>query len=107
LDHAHFGVEVVDHADEHGLGRGGVDGGAPLGLALVAEDDVFEAFEAVGVEFVFHPGFTRELVAEDDVALEDAFAGAFGRERAFVLDDFAGVVEEDAGEGEVGVDFGI
>lgn len=74
LDHAHFGVEVVHHRDEDGFRRGSHCGGTPFQFALVAEDDVFEAFEERGVEFVFQTVFASKLVTEDDVAVEDASA---------------------------------
>ena len=47
------------------------------------------------------------MVAEDNVALENAAPTAFGGERAFVFDGFAGVVEENARQSQIGVDFGI
>ncbi len=107
LHHAHLGIEVVHFGDEDSFGRGGDDGGAPFEFSLVTENDVFETFEEVGCEFGFEAGFADELVTEDDVALQNAAAAAGGDKVALVFDGFADVVGEDAGEGEVGVDFWI
>ena len=68
---------------------------------------MFEALKALGIEFGFEAGLADELVAEDDVALENAAPTALCRERAFVFDGFAGVVEENACHRQIGVDFGI
>ena len=73
----------------------------------MAEHDVFEPFEALGIELGAQTGFADELVAEHDVALENSAAAALGREGALVFDGFSRVVHEDAGHREVGVDFGI
>ena len=107
LDHAHLGVEIVDLRDEHGFGCGGDDGGAPFEFALVAEHDVFEALEQVGIELRLDAGLADELVAEDDVALQDAPAALRRDKFALVFDDLAGVVHEHAREREVGVDLRV
>ena len=98
LHHAHLGVEVVDLRNEHGLGGRGDDGCAPLQLALVAEHDVLETFEQVGVELGLEPGLADELVAENDMALEDALAALGGDQVALVFDHLAGVMHQHAGQ---------
>jgi hypothetical protein len=70
----------------------------------VAEDDVFETLEEIGGELVLETVFAGELVAEDDVALEQAAAALADGQPGLVLDGLADVVQEDAGEGEVGMD---
>jgi hypothetical protein len=55
LNHAHLGVEIVDHRNEDRFRRRGVDGGAPFGFTLMREDDVFEAFEESGASLAFMP----------------------------------------------------
>ena len=49
LDHAHFGVEVIDLGDEYGFGCRGDHGGAPLKFSLVAEDDVLRTHAPIVV----------------------------------------------------------
>jgi twitching motility protein PilT len=80
---------------------------APLELSLVAEDDVLQALGPLGVELRLERGLSDELVAEDDVALQDAAPAPPRGERPLVLDRLAGVVEEDAGHRQVRVDLGI
>lgn len=77
MDHAHSGIEVIDHGDEDGFWGCGHDGGAPFEFALMREDDVFEAFEEVWFEIGDDSGFADDAIAEDDVALEDTCLGAF------------------------------
>ena len=107
LDHAHFGVEVVDHGNKDGFRRRRVNRRPPLRFALVTEDDVLEALEALGIEFGFQAGLAHQLVAEDHVTLENAAPTAFRGQRAFVLNGFAGVVEEYPRHRQIGVDFGV
>jgi hypothetical protein len=69
----------------------------------VGEDDVLEALEAVRVQPGLHPVLSGELVAEDHVALQDPAAAPARRKRTLVLDRLAGIVKQNAGEGEIGV----
>ena len=107
LDHAHFSVEVVDHGDEDGFGGGGHSGGAPFFFALVTENNVFEALGQVGVEFGLDRGFAGGAEAEYDVALQGADAADLGGEISLILFELTDVVEENAGDGEVGIDLRV
>ena len=103
----HPGVQVVDHRDEDGLRRRRHDGGPPLELTLVAEDDVLKALDALGVELCLDRRLAHQLVAEHHVALKDAAAPPLGGQGALVLDRLAGIVQEDARHGHVRVDLPV
>ena len=68
---------------------------------------MLEALEALGIEARLHAVLPGKLVAEDHVTLQDALAAALRGERALVFDALAGVVQEDAGECQVGVDLRV
>ena len=68
---------------------------------------MLEALEEIGGELVLETVFAGELVAEDDVALEQAAAALADGQPGLVLDGLADVVKEDAGEGEVGMDLRV
>lgn len=120
-DHFEFGVEVVDEVEGEGLGGFGLDGSTEFEFAVVGGDEV-EEVEADGFVFggeVF-PGFALvgevvpeavdEFESDDDVAehfaveLDGEVEAIFGRAG---FPEFAGVVEKDAGEEEIAVEFGV
>ena len=109
-----FGFEVVEGAEEHRLGGHGEFGRAEFELAVVGEDHVFDEEPELGRKGVAGRGgvelgdfFLEEALRYRDVADELAFEGVVEGVAPGELADFAYVVEDGAGEEQIGIDFGV
>jgi hypothetical protein len=125
-----FGFEVVEGGEEHRLRRHGKLGAAELELAVMGENHVFDQDAEAGWELLrgvlrgvvrgrrglglggcggVQEGdfFVEHALADGDVTDELAFEGVVEAGAPGEFADFADVVEDGAGEEEVGVDFRV